>query len=97
MFVCPFMEKNQEGWSVNPLLFYFFIFLNFNLEFGTYEKWHSSCTGWVKKKLTGIGDVFKNKQMILKSLLKHILNKHSLLLIMKKDWNKLTNPKRSDV
>ena len=39
-------------------------------------------TAWVKKKLTGIVYVFKNKQMILKSSVKHIFNKRSLLLLL---------------
>ena len=55
------------------------------------------CTAWVKKKLTGIDDVFKNKQMTLKCSVKHIFNKHSLLLIIKQEWNKLIIPKRSYV
>ena len=48
-------------------------------------------TAWVKKKLTETVEVFKNKQMILKSSVKHILKKPSFLLIcLKKNETNLS-------
>ena len=46
-------------------------------------------TGWVKKKLTGIGDVFQKKQMTLKSSVKHILNKHFFLPMRKRSMKEI--------